>query len=957
MTNKEPLKGSIPPPPPPPGMAPAVPPPLPVGLPALAEPVAPAMKPVAPPVRSNSEAGAFSGSIPLPPPPPGMPPPLAPLALAEPVAPPPALAEPVAPPLAEPLVSSMMAGISPEELQAQLDGLSRRVRAGRRRSLLLAVSAAAAILLGAACWGGYYGSVVLGYVQLDPQIQIRRDPLDENHIAVVCRPKTPGTISFRHANADRDTELLDRVAASEVGQDHELRWRIDSARPGDVIQVTSREGLHLTSTALLVPAIAAARAQTTVLVGQIVNAINNRPVAGAELRIPGTHLSVRSGQDGRYRLEGVPAGKVPVKVSAAGFTSEQFEEVLGAGRENPLRVAISPGMKAGQIRVVLTWGDDPKDLDAHLEGPLPRGGKFHVYYGNQGDLKNKEFVHLDVDAQNGQGPETITVLGVLPGVYHYWVHDYSDRDDPKSTALARSEAEVKVFQGDQTYRFRAGHEMVGNRWDVCSIEVKPQGLAANVQKVDTYQQTKLESLGLYAKRTLAGREQWIAQSGGSEHSEHTVDEGLAWLARHQDRDGSWSNHCLGDGVESRCEKPSNCTGAGSVHCPMAHTGLAVLAFQAGGHYYFNHNVYSETVRRGLDWLVENEEPDGALFDAALESGAKLRSPFAAMGKSKAAKARARAAIAASPTGRNFTNASMYEQGMAAFALADACATVRDSGQEPDHRYLEATARAIRFIEQVQHNDGGWRYNDQPNAPSDTSVTGWQVLALKSAREAGIPLPQGCVEAVRHYFEVRKRNVDGRTWYINGHETTEAVTGVGMLARQFLLDAPNDPLIPAAAQYLAGEAARRWGDRSGSSGENDYYLWYNCTLGMYQAGGPPWEQWNPIIRDTIIKLQRHDGCARGSWDPNFRWGPQGGRILSTALAALTLETYYRYTAPQERGEAASGSLQTGPITSTPGGAVPARSAAPAEKPVAPGEVGGLEARVKPIPPPVEQRRDK
>ena len=171
-----------------------------------------------------------------------------------------------------------------------------------------------------------------------------------------------------------------------------------------------------------------------------------------------------------------------------------------------------------------------------------------------------------------------------------------------------------------------------------------------MNKVDTYHKTKLESLGLYAKRTLAGREQWIAQSGGSQHSEHTVDDGLAWLARHQDRDGSWSNRCLGDGVEARCEKPSNCTGPGSVHCPMAHTGLAVLAFQAGGHYYFNHNVYSETVRRGLDWLVENEEPDGRCSTPRRNRGPSSSRPLRPKGKSKAARARARAAIAASPPG-------------------------------------------------------------------------------------------------------------------------------------------------------------------------------------------------------------------------------------------------------------------------------------------------------------------
>ena len=78
------------------------------------------------------------------------------------------------------------------------------------------------------------------------------------------------------------------------------------------------------------------------------------------------------------------------------------------------------------------------------------------------------------------------------------------------------------------------------------------------------------------------------------------------------------------------------------------------------------------------------------------------------------------------------------------------------------------------------------------------------------------------------------------------------------------------------------------------GDNrDYYLWYNCSLAMFQAGGDNWDRWNSVVRDTILQLQEHTGCARGSWSPKCRWGDQGGRIFSTALAVLTLEVYYRY----------------------------------------------------------------
>jgi len=170
-----------------------------------------------------------------------------------------------------------------------------------------------------------------------------------------------------------------------------------------------------------------------------------------------------------------------------------------------------------------------------------------------------------------------------------------------------------------------------------------------------------------------------------------------------------------------------------------------------------------------------------------------------------------------------------------------------------------------------------------------------------------------------------------------------MTGVGMLARQFLLNEPHAPLIGEAANYLARRAQQQWGNVAAPAAGADYYLWYNCTLAMYQAGGKPWEQWNPIIRDTLVKLQRHDGCERGSWDPEPGRGSKGGRILSTALAALTLETYYRYAAPAER----RGRPDTAGLTSRrPGSAVRAGPRKPEEE--RPDQPEGEPVPQKPVP---------
>ena len=372
----------------------------------------------------------------------------------------------------------------------------------------------------------------------------------------------------------------------------------------------------------------------------------------------------------------------------------------------------------------------------------------------------------------------------------------------------------------------------------------------------------LQPDSVYALRTEKNRGDWIVQFGGTEKSEKAAAAGLAWLARHQHDDGSWANRHLGRGNDSVCDREPRCQGPGS-EFPMAQTGLPLLAFQAGGHFYFNENTYSDNVRRGLDWLAENQKPDGGLY---------------------------------SSTGNSY----MYEHGIATFALAEACAVAVASNQTPDNRYLSATKLAIAYIESQQHNDGGWRYTGHLGNPSDTSVSGWQVLALKSALAAEMPVNDECLEKIKTFFKSCEMDADGRTSYTAGGQMiTEATTGVGMLVHQFLLDTPESGLVRQAAPYLAQLMEDTWGNNRNH--QADYYLWYNCTLAMFGAGGNPWERWNAVGRDLIIDLQEgpEAGCAHGSWPPaNSVHGQSGGRIYTTALAVLTLEVYYRFAKKQK-----------------------------------------------------------
>lgn len=368
----------------------------------------------------------------------------------------------------------------------------------------------------------------------------------------------------------------------------------------------------------------------------------------------------------------------------------------------------------------------------------------------------------------------------------------------------------------------------------------------------------LQPKTLYALREVEDKEVLAEEYGIKEitpESEGAVKAGLDWLARHQAKDGSWCSRHLTSGPQGVCEPEGRCGGAGGNYA-AAQTGLAVLAFQAAGHYEFNKREYSQNVRDGLDWLVKQQRPDGGVY---------------------------------AQEGRTY----MYEHGMATFALAESCAVARAAKRPPDRRHLKAAKAAVGFIESQQHDDGGWRYTGERYSPSDSSVSGWQVLALKSAREAEIPVSEACIENVRKFFQGCETGQDGRTGYQARNVMTEATTGVGMLVHQFLLDGPQSELVLGASPYLAQMAENSWGDNR--SPQPDYYLLYNCTLAMHTAGGPNWERWNDVVQDFVISRQesKEAGCARGSWAPSSRWGSEGGRVYTTALAVLTLEVYYRF----------------------------------------------------------------
>ena len=182
-------------------------------------------------------------------------------------------------------------------------------------------------------------------------------------------------------------------------------------------------------------------------------------------------------------------------------------------------------------------------------------------------------------------------------------------------------------------------------------------------------------MDLYQLRVKHDR-QSVSLLGGSDNSEAAVASGLDWLARHQAVDGHWGPNCIGAEAGSTCEKDHPCDNAGQPF-PVAQTGLAILAFQAGGHYYYNGRSYSNCVRKGLNWLVKNQNTDGAL----------VTSPFSNVGL-RAARGRPVRVPTCLPT--SYYGSFMYEHGMAAFAPERSLRSC--SGRKEDSRTLLSGGR-------------------------------------------------------------------------------------------------------------------------------------------------------------------------------------------------------------------------------------------------------------------------
>jgi hypothetical protein len=345
----------------------------------------------------------------------------------------------------------------------------------------------------------------------------------------------------------------------------------------------------------------------------------------------------------------------------------------------------------------------------------------------------------------------------------------------------------------------------------------------------------------YADRVGNRRAAAAAARGGSEETERAVQAALAWLASAQSPDGHWNAAAHGGGVERSVQghHRSN-VGAKSDH---GVTGLALLAFLGAGNTHLE-GGYADNVARGIRFLVDRQRSDGSLAgDAEF---------FAAL----------------------------YCHGMATIAVAEACGMTGDASLRP------AVDRAVRHTLSMQSpSTGGWRY--AAGDRGDTSQLGWQVMALSSARHAGVGgLEQAEARARGFLQSVSSGRAGGLAGYRPGERPSVAMTAEALVCRLFLGMPAEHPAAIEAVEMIAQSPP--------DAAAANAYTWYYATLASFHAGGPQWDRWNARLQAALLPLQRRGSSGLdGSWDPDPVWGGHGGRVYSTALAAMTLEVYYRH----------------------------------------------------------------
>ena len=343
--------------------------------------------------------------------------------------------------------------------------------------------------------------------------------------------------------------------------------------------------------------------------------------------------------------------------------------------------------------------------------------------------------------------------------------------------------------------------------------------------------------GSYYGRDPENRTILLREGGGTAKSEEAVERGLDWLTKHQSSNGIWPTdifHKVG-------EKTCNCGDHGEKH-DVAGTALGMMPFLGAGETHKS-GRYRIQIDRALLYLIRQQDrkQKGNFHDNA------------------------------------------YENALATIAIVELYGLTKDTS-------LKVRAQAaVNYIVQTQFTDGSWGYS--AGTKGDSSVSGWQFTALKAATYAKLDVPASTFDRLSIFLD-GVADTGGTGYGYNSPGNGPATSAVGILCREFLSWGPGHPGLIKEVDFLLRP------DTFPTKDKISIYSVFYITQVAHHFGGHHWEEWNARVRDLLIDLQDKGenpklAHQKGSWTPppGEPHAKQGGRLMYTTLALITLESYY------------------------------------------------------------------
>lgn len=306
--------------------------------------------------------------------------------------------------------------------------------------------------------------------------------------------------------------------------------------------------------------------------------------------------------------------------------------------------------------------------------------------------------------------------------------------------------------------------------------------------------------------------------------------------------------------------------------------MVLLAFLGAG-YTHQDGMYQDVVKKGLEWLAA--QSDVGDFRFSRQEAAQLSQV-------------------------HFYIPALYSHGLASIAFCEAY------GMTQDRVYLDHARKSLDFIEASQHSGGGWRYGLK--MPGDTSVVGWQVMAIVSGRMSGLHVNREVPGRVVSFLDGVNEFGRGTYGYTDKYNVSPATMAIGTLCRMYVHFGFNHAEMERSIKRIAATNPTR------NSAYDNYYVMqvlhhWGGQKPILNEGQPPaiasprtasatdlaehaerekvWTSWNARCRDRLVTTQLKAGHAKGAWNPSGDHSAHGGILCQTALSVMTLEVYYRH----------------------------------------------------------------